>query len=125
MANIIHQAECEYFTNTLQEHKHQPREIFRIYVIYSLPLSPGYTDDELATMFNNFFITKIAKIREVLESTTRDTTQTSDIHTCIPPKLATFKVLTCQDVKKITGRTLSNSSDADPIPIHLVKEALP
>ena len=38
-----------------------------------LPLPPGYTNEELATMFNNFFIPKIAKIREVLESTSRDT----------------------------------------------------
>ena len=76
-------------------------------------------------MFNNFIVTKIAKIREVLESTVVDTTQTSGSCTHIPPKLATFKVLTCQDVEKNIGRSLSKSGEADPIPTSLVKEALP
>ena len=96
MSNIILQAECEYFTNTFLEHKHQRKEIFRICDRllgrnHDIPLPPGYTDEELATMFNNFFITKIAKIREVLESTGRDTMQTSDSCTHIPPKLATSR----------------------------------
>ena len=43
-----------------------------------LPLPPGYTDEELATMFNNSFITTIAEIKEVLESACMDTIQTSD-----------------------------------------------
>ena len=76
-------------------------------------------------MFNNFFITKIAKIREVLESTCMDPTQTGDSCPYIPPKLATFKVLTCQDAEKIIRRSLSKSCEADPIPTCLLKEALP
>ena len=125
MANIIHWTECEFCTNTPLKHKHQPREIFRIYDRLlrrnqDLPLPPGYTDEQLATMFNNFFVTKIAKIRELLESTIRDTIQTRDSCTHIPPKLATFKVLTCQDVEKIIGRLLRKSSDADPITTSVV-----
>ena len=130
VASIINQAECEYFTNMLLEYKHQSREIFRICDRLlgrnqDLPLPPGYTDEKLATMFNNFFIIKIAKIREILESTVRDTIQTSDSCTHIPPKLATFKLLTCEDVEEIIGRSPSKSSEADPIPTSLVKEALP
>ena len=54
-----------------------------------------------------------------------DPIQAGDSCTCIPPKLATFKVLTCQDVKKIISRSLSKSCEADPIPTNLLKEALP
>ena len=59
VANIIHQAECEYFINALLEHKHQSREIFRICDRIlgrnkDLPLPPGHTDEELGTMFKNF-----------------------------------------------------------------------
>ena len=126
VANIVHQAECEYFMNTLLKYKHQPREIFRIcYRLLGrnqdIPLPPGYTDELLAAMFNNFFINKISKIREVLELTVRDTIETSDSCTHIPPKLATFKVLTCQDMWKIIGRSPSKSGEADPIPTTLVK----
>ena len=129
VSNIIHQAECEHFTNILLEHKHQPREIFRICDrllerYQDLPLPPGYTNEELATMFNNFFITKIAKIREVLVSACMDTIQTSDCCTCVPTKLATFKVLTCQDVE-IISTLLSKSCETDPITSSLLKEALP
>ena len=121
VSNIIHQAKCEYFTNTLLEHKHQPREIFRICNRLlgrnkDLPLPPSYTDEELATKFNNFFTTEIANIREVLESTCIDTIQTDKSCTHMPPKLTTFKVLTCQDVEKIISRLLSKSSEADPTP---------
>ena len=130
MSNIIHQAECEYFTNTLLEHKHQPREIFRtcdglLGRNQDLPLPPGYTDEELSTMLNNFFVTKTAKIRVVLESACMDTIQTGDCCICIPPKLATFKVLTCQDMEKIISRSLNKSCEADPIPTSLLKESLP
>ena len=109
VSNIIHLAECEYFTNTLLEHKYQPKEIFRICDRLlgrnqDLPLPPGYTNEELATMFSNFLITKIAKIREVLESTCMDTIQTGYCCTHIPPKVASFKVLTCQDVEMIFSR---------------------
>ena len=72
-----------------------------------------------------FFITKIAKIREVLESACMDTIPAGDCCTCIPPKLATFKVLTYQDVEKIISRSTSTSCEVDPIPTSLLKEALP
>ena len=51
--------------------------------------------------------------------------QTGDSCTHIPPKLATFKVLTCQDLEKIISRPWSKSCEADPIPTSLLKEALP
>ena len=129
VSNIMHQVECEFFTNTLLEHKYQPKEIFRICDRLmgrnqDLPLPPGYTDEGLATRFNNF-ITKIAKIRDILESTHMDPIQTGDSCTHIPPKLATFKVLTCQDVEKIISRLLSKSCEVDPIPTSLPKEAIP
>ena len=90
-----------------------------------LPLPPGYTDEELATMFNKFFITKLPQIREVLDSACMDTIQTTDCCTHISPKLAIYKMLTCQDMEKIISRLLRKSCKVHPIPTSLLKEELP
>ena len=59
------------------------------------------------------------------ESTCMDPIQTDDSCTCISPKLATFKVLTYQDVEKIVSRLPGKSCETDPIPTSLFKETLP
>ena len=54
------------------DNKNNSKEVFRICDSLlghnqDLPIPPEYTDDQLANMFNDFFITKIAKIMDLLE----------------------------------------------------------
>ena len=70
-ANLLDKAEHEFFLNSIAENSNNYRKIYNICNqlldrTKESPLPPGFTNQELADRFNNFFIDKIAKIRLVL-----------------------------------------------------------
>ena len=71
VANPLDKAEHEFFLNSIVENPNNYRQIYTICNqllgrTKESPLPPGFTNQELADRFNNYFIEKIAKIRLVL-----------------------------------------------------------
>ena len=68
---LIKAAEHSYYNNLVAKNKGNPKKLFSIcnnllHRNQDLPLPLGYSDGELANHFNNFLITKIAKIHDAL-----------------------------------------------------------
>ena len=90
-------------------------------------MPPGYTDDQLANMFNDFFITKITKIMDLLEEKKAKRAplcDNSDVG-LNPPKLCNFRILSEEEVTRIVLQSPSKCCKADPIDTGLLKEILP
>ena len=68
VANLITSAECQYYCDFLSQHKTSMKEIFWVCDKLlgrnqDLPPLPGFSEQELASRFSDFFISNIAKIR--------------------------------------------------------------
>ena len=68
VSNLLFSTEKKYYLNILHEHRRNTKQVFK--VCDSLlgrgkepSLPPGFTNQELADNFNDFFITKITNIR--------------------------------------------------------------
>ena len=102
------------------------QKIFLGYVIASLaslPLPPGYTEEEQAKRFNKFFITKIINIQENLKANPPQCIIAEDHRN--PPSFTQFKELSEHDIIKLINQSPSKSCELDPIPTAILKEVLP
>ncbi len=77
--------------------------------------------EALAEGFSEFFISKVQKIRDKLDSVT--TVSVFEDTQC-DVTMDTFKLLSEDDVRKFIVKSPSKSCDLDPIPTHIVKECL-
>ena len=123
-------ADRHFLHTRLHENWNNLKQIFRICNPLlgrgkDLPLSPGFTNQELGDNFNSFFITNIANIRNQLE-----TTITNMGH--LPMEMAratatpdSFQLLTSQDVAQVILSSPSKSCESDPIPTDLLMAILP
>ena len=71
VANLITSAECLYYHDILSQHKTNMKEIFKVCDKllgrkHDLPLPPSFSEEELASRFSDFFISRIAKIKGAL-----------------------------------------------------------
>ena len=71
VSNLLFSTEKKYYLDTFHEHRRNTKQVFK--VCDSLlgrgkepSLPPGFTNQELADNFNDFFITKITNIRSNL-----------------------------------------------------------
>ena len=90
-----------------------------------LPLPPGFMNEELAEYFNNFFISKINKIRDNLTANQVQLLQLPASHENAVPCMNTFRMLSEEDVSIMVRKSPEKSCKADPIPTALLKEILP
>ena len=108
VSNLLDSAEREYYKTTLTDNKNNSKEMFRICdsllgCNQDLPMPSGYTGDQLANMFNDFFITKIAKIMDLLEDKKAKLAPlcgNSDVGLNLP-KLCNFRILSEEEVTRI------------------------
>ena len=116
----------------LFENRHNSKEVFCI--CDSLlgrnqesPMPPGFTDSQLAENFNNFFVTKIAKIMTLLHENIANMPPHSQLDTVpqLPPKLEKFRVLTDDEVARIIRKSPSKCCVSDPVDTGLLKDVLP
>ena len=119
--------ECLYYHEFLSQCKTNTKEIFRICDKllgrnHDLPLPPSFSEDELASGFSDFFISKIAKIREALVTSRAEMGNYISVPACIPPKLASYCLLCEQDIIKIITKSPTKCCVADPIPTELLKQ---
>ena len=91
----------------------------------SLPLPPGFSDNELPDHFKNFFISKISKIRLGLEDLRTGPPDKFDVNDQIPPCMDCFELLSQEEVENIINNSPSKSCDIDPILTTLLKEIFP
>ena len=91
-----------------------------------LPMPPRYTEDQLANVFNDFFVTKITKIIDLLEEKKAKLVPLCDnSHVGLnPPKLCNFRILSEEEVTGIVLQSPSKCCKADPIDTGLLKEIL-
>ena len=82
-------------------------------------------NEELAKHFNNFFISKINKIRDNLTANQVQLPQLLASHENAVPCMNTFRMLSEDDVSTMVRKSPTKSCEADPIPTVLLKEILP
>ena len=132
-SNLMDAAENRFYKDSLAQHKGSTKEIFKICDSLlgrnqDLPQPPGLTDEEQASHFNDFFVSKISKIWDEL-NINRD--QLAMVNSALifvtpdPPIMDSFSVLSDHDVAKIIHRSPSKSCEDDPIPTTLLKNILP
>ena len=90
-------------------------------------MPPGFTDPQLAENFNDFFVTKIAKIMTLLHGNIANMPPYSQLDTVqlLPPKLEKFRVLTDDEVARIVRKSPSKCCMSDPVDTGLLKDVLP
>ena len=121
--NLLDAGECAYYIKALQDTNVGTKQIFKICnnllgCNKDLSLPPG-TNEELASRFNNFFINKIPKIRELLQNQpSSDYIQPTLASTL--PTISEFHPLS-EEVCKFVLKSSSKSCEVDPIPTHLLK----
>ena len=115
----------EILPNIFHKHRRNTKQVFKICDCLlgkgkDLPLPPGFTNQELADNFNEFFTTKITNIKSKL---TEQNLGLPDMP--IPWIFENYWILSCDDVAKIVLTSPSKSFEADPIPTELLKKILP
>ena len=132
VSNLMDSAEKKYYHDMLFENRHNPKEVFHI--CNSLlgrnqesPMPPGFTDSQLAENFNNFFVTKTAKIMTVLHGNIANMPPHPQPETVLqlPPKLGKFRVLTDDEVARIIRKSPSKCCVSDLVDTGLLKDVLP
>ena len=100
VSNLIDTAKKGYYHDMLFENRHNSKEVFHICNSLlgrnqELPMPPGFTDSQLAENFNNFFITKIAKIMTLLHEKIANMPLHPQFDTVsqLPPKLESLEFL--------------------------------
>ena len=99
VSNLIDAAEHGYDNNLVAKNKSNPQKLFSIFnnllhINQDLPLPFRYSDEELANHFNNFFITKITKICDVLATNQDPNLQLKYLNIpANPPSLSSYRVL--------------------------------
>lgn len=124
--DLIEDAKKDHYSSTIAEHKGDSKQLFK--VVNKLlgksntsPMPSSTSDTELASMFSDFFVQKITKIRSSIVS------ETTPTHSDIPSvnsALTKFTPLTVTEVAKLVRSSASKSCELDPLPTSLVKETL-
>ena len=91
---------------------------------HDLPLPPSFREEQLASRFSDFLISKIAKIREALVTSRAEIGNHISVPACIAPKFANYCLLSEQDIIKIITKSPAKSCAADPVSTELLKQHL-
>ena len=130
VVNLLDKAECEFFLNLIAENSNNYRQIYTICSqllgrTKESTLPPGFTNQELADRFNNYFIDKIAKIRSVLLEKCSHLPNYVEVEAAPNRTLPRFCNLSQQEVRKRILATPNKSCELDPILTDLLKHILP
>ena len=122
-------AKKNYYTNLVSENITNPRKLWdkmkhNLHKKTNNILPDSSCNTKLASSFNDFFISKIAKIRDNLLSAKPD----SNIHPeptppAAPNPLLTFSQISESDMSKLIRSSPSKSCDLDPCSTQIVKDS--
>ena len=79
---------------------------------------------ELAEMISEFFVGKVQKIRDGLETLQHGLDDQTSEEDSQVPKLASFSTISAEDLKKIILKAPTKSCQLDPIPTNILKECI-
>ena len=86
----------------------------------SNPLPPSLNDEELATVFADYFMNEKQSIRDSLDTHSKYSAPPRNA-----PNFSAFELISTSDVTKIIFGMKTKSCETDPIPMKLLKEILP
>ena len=130
--DIIQKAYCK---DKPMECKNNYKQVFSVYNSLlgrakDIPLPPCESKQQLSNEFNEYFIDKISKIRDILFASIDDLNSKGYDHatyTTDPPVntlLTCYRELTIDEVVKLIMRALTKSCESDPIPTSLLKQLI-
>jgi hypothetical protein len=121
---LIAEAKQEHFRSAVAESKGDTKKLFT--VVNRLlgkdsvtPLPAGKSISDISEMFSEYFVQKIAKIRN---SITCDSSMPVIQPPFVSSSLTTFEPVTSDEVTKLITSSPNKSCDLDPIPTSLVKQ---
>ena len=128
---VIKKAKSQYFLTKIEQCEGDQKKLFNIVDSLlgrgkSTELPHSASPIDLAEAFNDFFITKIAKIRtdlQNLESTT--STLSFDLQSALAPstsKLSQFSMCSVEDIEKMLKTSSKASCQLDPIPTTILRQ---
>ena len=88
------------------------------------PLPDHVTSFELANRFNSYFLDKVIKIRDDLDSQVGKTTSIERSSSTVTHKFEVFKLVTPDKVRQYIAKSPSKHCKSDPIPTWLLKECV-
>ncbi len=125
---MISDAIVAHFSEKVEQAKGDQKALFK--TVKSLlnqntenPLPSGYSDEDLANKFSDFFCEKVTKIRNDLD-TCEIPTMVLDSKCAPSASLSEFSVLTVDEVKALIRKSPSKSCALDPIPTELLKQCM-
>lgn len=121
---LLNKARSEYYTTLINDSSNDHKKLYRI--VNSLcdvpredPLPPHNNLGQLANRFNEYFFRKIELIRENVDSIVVESPLVEYRNPEI--KLASFEILSFEDIHDVIMQLSSASCKLDPIPSWLVK----
>ena len=127
-------ARKEYYTNFIQDNRHNPRKLFRsAKTLFSYKPSKlnfqGYYDNrQLANATGDFFVQKIEVSRAKLDAAASDVSTSDEFHPAdfvpLTSCFDSFHLVTEEDVRTLISKSNKKSCSQDPMPIQIVVECL-
>ena len=127
---VIKRARSDYYTNFIQENYSDLRKLFRsAKTLFDQEVDlnfMGYHDNrKLANDIGKFLVQKIERIRTKLDTAaTADPSQSFEPPYLNSAQLASFTILSQEDVKNLIGKSSKKTCSLDPMPTPLVVECL-
>ena len=134
--SLCNELKTEFFSSKIVECGRDQKRLFRVAKSLlgwknAVDLPSNISESSMPSVFNDFFINKILKIRndigyESLNNLFSEIQQNvhSDLSMHDGPELDCFELVTSDELKKIINNCSSSSCELDPIPTWLLKECL-
>ena len=123
--NLVNEKKSKYFKNSIEQHKGNTKQLFKHVnsllgrnMKQSLPFNES--SQQIAEMFSDFFIEKIAVIKDSIPDTQNDFSELWLVNT----ELCTFNSLSTTEVRNLVKSCASKSCKLDPLPTDLTKQEL-
>lgn len=126
-SSMLNNAKKSYYSEQIEGCNGNTRKLFSIVNTLckkkqDLSLPPCESVKDLANNFGKFFVQKIEVIREKIENIDVSEPDVEYGKSKVSDKLKQFKLLSCDDVKKLVVRSSNASCMYDPIPTPLLKQ---
>ncbi len=123
---LITDTRAKYYSRLIEDCGSDQKALFKVInTLFQKDCNTQFPESEsmdiLAEEFSDFFITKIQRIRNKLDSLS---VHTGHIDTVCQSRLDCFKALTEEDVRKLIQKSPCKSCDLDPMPTELLRKCL-
>ena len=127
LVNGIAEAKTTYFQTQIEDCGYDQKRLFSVLnnILHKAPqdsLPDHKSATDLAQTFNHYFIEKVKKIRENLDSSELDSTFQE---TTCASRLDILELCTQNELEGVIKNSSNSSCELDPIPTPLVKKCLP